>query len=189
MSGCVVCIRRRMRYIGSGWQQRISPSGVPNGHRGQSGGTPDPPLGRNQTPVGQTSRMVLGDLRGDTAIVAQVFYGDSRGRSEFTRSPSRVFDLGGHPPRTCLAGRGNGGCPLFRQGKGDSPLFAKARKGYSPLCRPPPNPYPPRNSCYSPGAPSRMRRTVPASTSRPNGLVSKLMPSSNMPRCTTVSFV
>jgi len=28
---------------------------------------------------------------------------------------------------------GNGGCPLFRHGKGDSPLFAKARKGYSPL--------------------------------------------------------
>jgi len=56
-------------------------------------------------------------------------------------------------PRTCkaiLGGRvrrgkggctrfrlyGNGGCPLFRPGKGDSPLFAKARKGYSPLCRP-----------------------------------------------------
>jgi hypothetical protein len=24
---------------------------------------------------------------------------------------------------------------LFQHGKGDSPLFAKARKGYSPLCR------------------------------------------------------
>ena len=45
-----------------------------------------------------------------------------------------TYETGGKGGCTHFRLYGNGGCPLFRHGKGDSPLFAKARKGYSPLC-------------------------------------------------------
>jgi hypothetical protein len=89
ISGCLVCLCRQVDYNSTGWQRRERSNVVPGSCRGQPGGPPDPPLGRDRTTPRANIPEGFGELARRMENAAQVLL---RRRRENTRG-----QRGGHP--------------------------------------------------------------------------------------------